>query len=140
MRDVAEGRRLGWIVDQRHDQGELVPFFGMEALTATMPALLALKLDCDLVPVRVERIGGCRFRITAYEALSRDGLEHLDQRAAARDLTARLNRQFEQWIRERPGQWRCFKRRWPKTAAAARSVTVEPARLAMAPFDNVEVH
>src|SRR5262249_38220101 len=27
MRDVAEGRSLGWITDQRHDQGELVPFF-----------------------------------------------------------------------------------------------------------------
>ena len=34
-----------------------------------------------------------------------------------------LNRLFEQWIRERPEQWLCIKRAWPKklepqTAAA----------------------
>jgi lauroyl/myristoyl acyltransferase len=26
-----------------------------------------------------------------------------------------LNRLFEQWIRERPEQWLCIKRAWPRT-------------------------
>jgi KDO2-lipid IV(A) lauroyltransferase len=116
IREVADGRSLGWITDQRHDRGELLPFFGVTAATATMPALLALRLDCDLVPARVERLCGCRFRITTYEPLSPAGLEHLPQPEAARELTRRLNALFEQWIAERPGQWLCFKRRWAKGA------------------------
>ena len=27
-----------------------------------------------------------------------------------------LNRLFEQWIRERPEQWLCIKRAWPRNA------------------------
>jgi KDO2-lipid IV(A) lauroyltransferase len=124
IREVADGRSLGWIADQRHDRGELLPFFGVEAATATMPALLALRLNCDLVPARVERLRGCRFRITTYERLSPAGLEHLPQQEAARELTRRLNALFEQWIAERPGQWLCFKRRWGKAAQPLR----RPAR------------
>ncbi len=116
IREVADGGSLGWITDQRHDRGELLPFFGVGAATATMPALLALRLNCDLVPARVERLHGCRFRITTYEPLSPAGLEHLPQQEAARELTRRLNALFEQWISERPGQWLCFKRRWRKAA------------------------
>ena len=114
IREVQEGRSLGWITDQRHDRGELVPFFGIETPTAVMPAMLALRLDCDLVPVRVERLKGSRFRVTAYEPLSTEGLEQLPQAEAARELTRRMNLLFESWIRERPGQWLCFKRRWPQ--------------------------
>ena len=73
IREVADGGSLGWITDQRHDRGELLPFFGIAAKTATMPALLALRLNCDLVPARVERLRGCRFRITTYERLSPAG-------------------------------------------------------------------
>ena len=73
IREVAYGRSLGWITDQRHDRGELLPFFGVAAETATMPALLALRLNCELVPTRVERLRGCRFRITTYEPLSSGG-------------------------------------------------------------------
>ena len=116
IREVAYGRSLGWITDQRHDQGELLPFFGVAAETATMPALLALRLNCDLVPARVERLRGCRFRITTYEPLSPAELEQLPQPEAARELTRRLNALFEQWITERPGQWLCFKRRWGQGA------------------------
>jgi KDO2-lipid IV(A) lauroyltransferase len=116
IREVADGRSLGWITDQRHDRGEILPFFGVHAPTATMPALLALRLNCDLVPARVERLSGCRFRITICEPLSPAGLEHLPQQEAARELTRRLNALFEQWISERPGQWLCFKRRWAKRA------------------------
>ncbi len=114
IREVQEGRSLGWITDQRHDRGELVPFFGIDTPTAVMPAMLALRLDCDLVPVRVERLKGSRFRVTAFEPLSTEGLEQLPQAEAARELTRRMNLLFESWIRERPGQWLCFKRRWPQ--------------------------
>jgi Kdo2-lipid IVA lauroyltransferase/acyltransferase len=30
------------------------------------------------------------------------------------DMTLRVNAHFEDWIRERPEQWLCARRRWPK--------------------------
>jgi lauroyl/myristoyl acyltransferase len=33
-------------------------------------------------------------------------------------MTQRVNARFEQWIRERPEQWQCTKRRWPRERAS----------------------
>jgi len=112
-RALARGDSLGLLVDQRFDEGELVPFFGRPAPTAVAPARLALRFGVPFVPVRVERLDGLHCRVTVDEPLEpATGLR--DRREAAFDLTARLNRLFEAWIRERPGQWLCAKRRWPK--------------------------
>lgn len=112
-RALARGDSLGLLVDQRFDEGELVPFFGVPAPTAVAPARLAVRSGVPFVPARIERLGGIRFRITVHEPLEpAAGLR--DHREAAFELTERLNRLFEDWIRERPGQWLCAKRRWPK--------------------------
>ncbi len=29
-------------------------------------------------------------------------------------MMRRVNEHFEVWIREKPGEWMCMKRRWPK--------------------------
>ncbi|GBD44028.1 Lipid A biosynthesis lauroyltransferase [bacterium HR40] len=110
---LAEGHSLGLLVDQRFDDGELVPFFGREAQTAVTPARLALRHGLPLVPVRVERLDGLDLRITVYEPIEPEAPVR-DRREAALAMTARLNRLFEDWIRARPGEWLCAKRRWPK--------------------------
>jgi hypothetical protein len=38
-----------------------------------------------------------------------------------------VNRLFEQWIRERPQQWLCIKRAWPKDLDPARLAASAPA-------------
>lgn len=112
-RALAHGESLGLLIDQRFDGGELVPFFGRFAPTAVVPARLAVRFGLPFIPVRVERLDGARFRITVFEPLEpTPGLR--DHREAALELTARVNRLFEAWIRERPGEWLCAKRRWPK--------------------------
>ncbi len=40
-------------------------------MTVAAPAHLAVRLECPLVPVRVERIRGARFRITCYPPVER---------------------------------------------------------------------
>ena len=37
-----------------------------------------------------------------------------DPREAAFDMCERVNARFETWISERPTEWCCIKRRWPK--------------------------
>ncbi len=115
MRQVARGHSIGLVVDQRVDSGELVPFFGRPSYTSVTAARLALKFSLDLVPVQVTRRTGSRFKIVYHKAIKpRDTA--LDTRAQSLDMTAQLNDVFESWIRKRPGQWYCAKRRWKRDA------------------------
>jgi KDO2-lipid IV(A) lauroyltransferase len=120
LRALAAGRSLGFLIDTRQDDGEPVPFFGVPALTSTVPARLALRAGLQLVPVRAERVAPARFRVVFGPPVEPDPAI-ADAREQARDLTRRLNERFEAWIRERPGQWLCTKRRWPKRAGAGSS-------------------
>ncbi|MEM7043973.1 MAG: lysophospholipid acyltransferase family protein [Pseudomonadota bacterium] len=114
VRCLQSGRSVGLLADQRYEGGQLVPFFGQDAMTAIGPAKLAIKFGCDLVPTRIERIGAVRFRITTFAAIRPDQAIIGDQKQAV-DMMRRVNQHFEAWIREKPGEWMCMKRRWPKS-------------------------
>jgi KDO2-lipid IV(A) lauroyltransferase len=43
LRTLAAGRSVGLVVDTRQDDGEAIPFFGVDAPTSTVPARLALR-------------------------------------------------------------------------------------------------
>jgi KDO2-lipid IV(A) lauroyltransferase len=105
------GKHLGLLADQKMNDGIPVPFFGRPAMTAPALAVLALRFDCDVLPLRVERLDGARFRITVFPPLPlpRSGKPHAD--AAA--LMARVNAILEAWIRDRPEQWLWLHQRWP---------------------------
>ena len=107
---LRDGRSLGLIVDRKRKDGALAPFFGRDAWTTTAPARLALKFGCPLIPIRIERLDGARFRTTIYPPLQ--ALPG-DQEQAVMDLTRQMNAAIESWIRERPDQWWCDTKRWP---------------------------
>jgi KDO2-lipid IV(A) lauroyltransferase len=113
LQALAAGRSVGLQMDHRVETGEPVPFFGISAPTVTIPARLALKVETGLVPTRIERLEGARFRITLHEPIRADP-SIADPRAAALRMTEQVYAHFERWIRERPAQWICAKRRWPK--------------------------
>jgi len=48
---------------RRVDEGRPVRFFGREKQTTLLPAKLALRFDCELVPVQVIRGKDARFRV-----------------------------------------------------------------------------
>ncbi|MFO1431066.1 MAG: lauroyl acyltransferase [Candidatus Competibacteraceae bacterium] len=114
VRLLSKGTSMGFLVDQRIDSGDMIPFFGMAAPTTSSPARLALKLGCDLIPLRVERLQGAHFRINFYPPIKPDD-EQADNTTKALQMTRKVNASFEEWIRQRPEQWLCTKRRWPKT-------------------------
>jgi Kdo2-lipid IVA lauroyltransferase/acyltransferase len=120
MRELNEGRSVGLVVDTRDDDGVPIPFFGLDKLTTLAPARLALRFGCDLIPARVERLGHARFRLIVHQPVRPDPAL-ASEREQAIQMMAELNRIFEQWIRERPEQWLCMKRAWPKTLERAAS-------------------
>lgn len=113
MQHLKRGGSVGLLVDQRVDSGEPVPFFGNDMSTTVMPARLALKFGCALVPVRVERLEGARFRVTLHEPIRPDD-DAADEQEQVLQMTRKVNALIETWIREHPDQWMCSKRRWPK--------------------------
>ncbi len=112
LREIDHGRSVGLLSDQRVDEGEAVAFFGRRAPTATTPAWLAVKLDCPLIPVQIERIDLSRFRVIFHPPVGTSGVG--DSLTDITRMTEKLNHLFEDWIRQRPDQWLCLKRRWPE--------------------------
>ncbi len=113
LRALRGGGVLGLLFDQKMNDGAMVPLFGHDAMTPVAPAQMALRLNCPLIPVRVERKGGARFRITLHPPveIAASGDRHGDAMA----VMARLNQQLEGWIRERPEDWMWLHRRWAES-------------------------
>ena len=74
-------------------------------------ALLALRFDCAVLPVRVERLQGAHFRLTLYPPLDLPRTGDRDPDVAT--LMRLVNATLEGWIRERPEQWFWVHSRWP---------------------------
>jgi len=108
---LKEGRCLGILIDQKMNDGIAVPFFGRDAMTAPAPAQLGLRHECPIVPARLERLGGCHFRVTLNAPL--DIPKTGDRKADVATVMRSVNALFEDWIRTRPGQWLWLHRRWP---------------------------
>ena len=110
LKEGETGRSLGLIVDQRVDGGSMLPFFGVAAETVTTPARLAARLGCPLVPFRTVRIGLSRYRVCFEDPVA------MPAEVVGRELamTEAVLRRVEAWIQERPAEWLCSKRRWPK--------------------------
>jgi Kdo2-lipid IVA lauroyltransferase/acyltransferase len=108
---LRRGGHLGLLADQKLNDGIAVPFFARDAMTAPALAMLALRFDCDVLPARVERLGGAHFRLTVHPALPLPKTG--DRDADVLTLMTAVNRTLESWIRERPEQWFWLHRRWP---------------------------
>ncbi len=117
IQTINKGRCIGILLDQRYDEGEDVTFFGHPTPAGTGPAALALKLGVDFAPIRIERLDDARFRAT-YGAPLKPVVDG-PLRVQAHDLTQQVYALFEAWIRDRPAQWLCLKRRWPNAVMAA---------------------
>jgi KDO2-lipid IV(A) lauroyltransferase len=108
---MRDGRHIAMLVDQKQNDGLPVPFFGRDAMTGPALATFALRFRCTVVPVRVDRLRGARFRITVEPPLDlpRTGDAEADRRA----VMTKVNQVLERWIRERPEHWFWLHRRWP---------------------------
>lgn len=107
---LRKGEAIGMLVDQRLNEGVPANFFGHPAMTASAFAQFALKFGCPLYPSRIERLGGCRFRMTVFPPL--EVLPTGDREADVKNLVDAMNGRLEDWIRERPEQWLWIHRRW----------------------------
>jgi KDO2-lipid IV(A) lauroyltransferase len=110
VRQLREGGVVGLLFDQRITAGGLqVPFFGRPAHTTGMPALLALRMECPIVPLRSWRENG-RITVEFLPPLEIEPGPATPERVEA--VTRQLNDMLERWIKERPSQWLWIHNRW----------------------------
>ncbi len=110
LKALGNGEHLIMVVDQKINTGMEVPFFGRGAFTGDAVARFAMRFDCPIFPVRTERLGEGRFKITVEEPWRFPAGGSDDDVHAA---LLRINRRLEDWIRARPGQWLWMHNRWP---------------------------
>lgn len=106
VRRLHAGEHFCLLVDQRVSEGIVVPFFGLPAKTTPAAASLAIRHRGTVLPVRCERLGGARFRVTVEPPV--------DLAWGVETATAAINARLEAWIRDRPEQWLWTHRRWPE--------------------------
>lgn len=108
--ELAGGRGVGVLVDQKFRAGPRVPFFGQPAPTNPLVAKLSRQTDGEVVPARCVRLpGNCyRIEIGPPMTLPRTASGEVDVPAGL----AAINTIVEGWVREHPEQWMWFHRRW----------------------------
>jgi KDO2-lipid IV(A) lauroyltransferase len=107
---VREGGRLGLVCDLHDRTGLPVPFFGKPAPSVTIPAMIARRLGARIWMARCLRVGQqSRFKIELKELKVPRSASQADD---VKWVTAAMQRQFEDWIREAPEQWMWSNRRW----------------------------
>jgi KDO2-lipid IV(A) lauroyltransferase len=104
---------IGVLVDQKFQNGIRTTFFGRECETSPLVPKLARQYDCDVYPARCIRLPGNRYRLEVEPKidLPRDARGAIDAKATAQ----LLNDIVERWVREHPGQWMWFHKRWALT-------------------------
>ncbi len=87
-----------------------LPFFSKPAHTTTIPAQLALKYDCKLVPISLERKEGPNFEMTIHEPykIKKTG----DDEEDTKNITLKINQVVENMILKNPQQWIWSHNRW----------------------------
>lgn len=103
---------VGALVDQHFRRGIPTTFFGRQCTTSPLVPKLVRQYDCDLYPARCIRLPDGRFRLVVEEKLDLPRNEN-GQLDVPR-LTQTLNDVVERWVREDPGQWMWFHKRWKR--------------------------
>ena len=107
---VKNSYSIALMVDQRVSEGPRTLFFNKPAHTTTIPAQLALKYNCKLVPIFLERKEGANFEMTIYEpySIQKTGNDNQD----TINITQKINQIIEKMIVKNPTQWIWSHNRW----------------------------
>lgn len=107
---VRQGGRLGIVSDLHDRHGIPVPFFGTDAKSTLVPAMIARRTGSRIWLARCVRVGrASRFKIEVKELKV---AWTADVSGDIKATTAAAQRQFEAWIRDAPEQWMWSNRRW----------------------------
>ncbi len=103
---------VAMLVDQKLSNGVKAKFFKMNAMTASVPATLALKYRYPIVPLNVRRIKNVTFEIEFLPSIEINESGNLEEDIL--NFTNKINQFLEEKIIEKPEEWFWLHNRWDK--------------------------
>ena len=125
---LRQGKSVALLADQGTGQGIPVPFFGREAFTSPVPALLAVRYHRPIVVVACFRSHDARRLEGVVSGPIWPG-EHLSEKEEIYRLTGRMNLEMEAIIRRYPEQYLWMHDRWKKYKRRRKFLTGEGFQL-----------
>jgi len=110
IKKIKDGYSIALMVDQRVSEGPRISFFNKEAHTTTIPAQIALKYNCKLVPIYIERKNGINFEMIIHKPyeIKKTGAHEED----IKNNSLTINENIEKMIIKNPTQWIWTHNRW----------------------------
>ncbi len=116
LRSVREGLDSAILFDQnvRREHGVFVDWFGIQAATTAMPAMVALRLKAPIGVASMEYLGQDRYRVNAVQCQVTDIYENeaLTHDEKIVEITRRISVEYEKMIRANPEEWFWMHKRW----------------------------
>ena len=101
---------IALMVDQRLGESERFPFFKKPAHTTTLPAQLAIKFNCDIIPVYLKRNDDNTFDLEIQNPLIIKKTNNHEE--DKKRITIEMNKVIEKMILKNPKQWIWTHNRW----------------------------
>ncbi len=101
---------IALMVDQRLGESERYPFFKHPAHTTTLPAQLALRFNCDIIPVFLKRQKNNSFSMEILNPIKVNKTEDFEK--SKKEITIKINEIIEKMILKNPEQWIWTHDRW----------------------------
>ena len=101
---------IALMVDQRLGESERYPFFSKSAHTTTLPAQLALKYNCKIIPIYLERNQDNFFKMEILNPIDIEKTNDAEKDKI--NITIKINQIIESMIKRNPGQWIWTHGRW----------------------------
>ena len=110
IKKIKDEYSIALMVDQRVSEGPRLSFFNKEAHTTTIPVQIALKYNCKLVPIYIERKNGINFEMVIHEPyeITKTGVHEDD----LKNNSLTINKNIEKMIIKNPTQWIWTHDRW----------------------------
>ena len=107
---LSKGGSTAFLVDQKVPTGVDVPFFGHRVTVTNLPARLAIRFGCPIIPMESRWEGGelvFEFRAPIWPRVDGEARDEVE-------LSQRMMAAVEATIRKNPDIWFCNTSRWPK--------------------------
>ncbi|MDC3023853.1 hypothetical protein OA264_00055 [Alphaproteobacteria bacterium] len=110
---LRKGKDLALLMDQKLNEGIDINFLGKPSKTATAIAELAIRMNLDIVPIKLLRSNKYGHKIIFLEKILYQD-KKLNHRKKVEFILKKINNHLSSWIKKNPEQWLWIHRRWEK--------------------------
>ena len=111
---LRRGKGLALLMDQKLNEGIDIDFLGKPSKTATAIAELAIRLNIDIVPIKLLRANNNGHKIIFLKKIIYQD-KKLKHEQKVELILKKINSHLSSWIKKNPEQWLWIHRRWKKS-------------------------